>query len=160
MLACMCARGRVQSIPMDTKERARFRVARSAPGKGMGLFARTPFEKGDFIIEYTGTIIPTTLADTLTTRYLFDLEDGRTIDGSPRSNTARWINHSCEPNCEAFLEDGHINIYAERDIAAGEELSFDYGQEYFDEFFATGGCLCGAAKHRGAPAAKKPRRAA
>lgn len=117
----------------------------------MGLFARTPIKKGEFVLEYTGKIVPTEVADTLGTRYLFDLEDGRTIDGSPRSNEARWINHSCRPNCEAFLEDGHINIYAERSIAAGEELTFDYGQEYFDEFFAKGGCLCGATRHRRSP---------
>lgn len=131
--------------------RARFRIGRSGPGKGKGLFARAPIKKGEFVLEYTGTIIPTEVADTLGTRYLFDLEDGRTIDGSPQTNAARWINHSCEPNCEAFLEDGHINIYAERDIAAGEELSFDYGQEYFDEFFAKSGCLCGASHHRRLP---------
>ncbi len=124
----------------------------------MGLFARTPIEKGEFVLEYTGTIVPTEIADTLGTRYLFDLEDGRTIDGSPKTNKARWINHSCRPNCEAFLEDGHINIYAERAIAAGEELSFDYGQEYYDEFFAKGGCLCGAALHRSPPV--RPKKAA
>jgi SET domain-containing protein len=136
---------------MTDAERTRFRVGKSGPGKGNGLFARVPIRKGEFVIEYTGNIISTVVADTLSTRYLFDLEDGRTIDGSPRTNTARWINHSCKPNCEAFLEDGHINIYAERSIAAGDELSFDYGQEYFDEFFAQSGCLCSAPRHRSSP---------
>lgn len=127
---------------MQKEHRDRYVVRRSAPGRGKGLFALVPIKKGDFIIEYTGTRIPTDVADTLTTRYLFDLEDGTTLDGSAMSNTARWMNHSCDPNCEALLEDGRIMLYAEKDIAKGEELTFDYGAEYFDTFLRPVGCKC------------------
>jgi SET domain-containing protein len=122
----------------------------SRPGLGEGLFAAEDIEKGDFIIEYTGEKIRTKVADTLKTRYLFELDEKWTIDGQMLSNTARYINHSCEPNCEADTHDGHILISATRDIAAGEELGMDYGEEYFDEFIKPTGCKCGARRHRGA----------
>ncbi len=109
---------------------------------GCGLFASRDIAAREFIVEYTGNRMPTTEADSLKTRYLFDLENGWTIDGSPMTNKARWINHSCDPNCECELEDNHIIIYAARDIKAGEELSFDYGQDYFDDFIAPVGCKC------------------
>lgn len=111
---------------------------------GRGLFAVRGIEKGECIVEYTGPRIPTAHADTLKTRYLFDLEDGWTIDGSVMTNDARWINHSCNPNCEAMLRDGRIFLHALRGIAPGEELTFDYGEEYFDEFIRPIGCRCEA----------------
>lgn len=119
-----------------------FKIARSAPGAGLGLFARVPIEAGDFVIEYTGTRIPTSVADEMTTRYLFEINEEWTLDGSGRDNVARYINHSCEPNCESSLENERINIYALRDIDAGEELTFDYGDEYFDTFIRPEGCRC------------------
>lgn len=127
---------------MTIEERKIFKLGRARAGTGLGLFSRIAFKKGQAVIEYKGTRIPTTLADTLGTRYLFDLEDGTTIDGSTRSNTARYVNHSCKPNCEANVRDGHIWIDAIRTINIGDELTFDYGEEYFDEFFKEGGCLC------------------
>lgn len=133
---------------MNAAERKRF-ILKETTHKGKGLFARVPFKKGDFIIEYTGIPLDTAYADTLGTRYLFDLENGTTLDGSLLANAARWINHSCDPNCEAFLEDNHIMIYAYKPIAAGEELSFDYGHDYYDEFIKPHGCHCGAKKHIG-----------
>lgn len=146
---------------MNVLERARFEI-RPTPGRGKGLFAKKPIRKGAFVIEYTGTPLPTKVADEMSNRYLFDMENGTTIDGTPLSNTARWINHSCDPNCEAFIEDGKIMIYACKNINEGEELSFDYGQEYFDEFLGPEGCLCGAKKHRkyrASPKASDTRRA-
>lgn len=122
----------------------RFLVQKSAPDIGHGLFARVPIETGDFILEYTGVRIPTKLADEMKSRYLFELDPDWTVDGEVPENLARYINHSCEPNCECQLEDGKINIYAARDIEPGEELSFDYGQEYFDEFIKPFGCKCPA----------------
>lgn len=133
---------------MTEAEKKRFEI-RDTPEKGQGLFARVPFKKGDFIIEYVGIPLDTDYADTLHTRYLFDLENGTTIDGSPLSNTARYINHSCDPNCEAFLEDAHIMIYAFKPIKVGDELSFDYGSDYYDEFIKPYGCRCTAKKHLG-----------
>ncbi len=121
---------------------ARFAVRRSRPGLGQGLFATADIRHGDFILEYTGRRIQTSVADTLKTRYLFEVDGTWTIDGSSRSNTARYINHSCVPNCEGEIRDGAILIYASRDIKRGEELTLDYGQEYFDEFIKPVGCKC------------------
>ena len=123
-------------------------VKPSLQGTGNGLFARADISKGAFVIEYTGTKITTKVADALETRYLFELDSEWTIDAEDESNTARYINHSCEPNCEAEIVDDHIFISALRDIAAGEELTMDYGEEYFDEFIKPVGCKCGAKKHR------------
>ena len=118
---------------------------------GLGLFARTAIAKNDFIMEYIGKKITTEVADTLSTKYLFDLENGFTIDGASRSNTARYINHSCDENTEAEIsEDFRILIHAVKNIKAGEELTIDYGEEYFDEFIRPYGCLCGGEHCRSA----------
>ena len=113
-------------------------------GAGKGLFAGEALKRGDFIIEYVGKKIPNSIADDLGTRYLFDLENGFTIDGSPMSNTARWINHACEPNVEAELdeEEEKIRILAMHDIEPGEELTIDYGDEYVKDFITPHGCKC------------------
>ena len=117
-------------------------VLRRTHGAGFGLYAARTFAEGEPVIEYTGRHIPTREADKLKTRYLFEIDRHWTIDGSARSNTARYINHSCDPNCEALLEDGRVMLYALREIRAGEELTFDYGEEYFDEFIRPKGCAC------------------
>jgi SET domain-containing protein len=137
-----------------TRTAARFAVREGRPGTGLGLYARADIQKGDFVIEYTGKRIPNAIADDMTTKYLFELNDKWTVDAEDPSNTARYINHACMPNVEAEVEedDGgedHINIYALRDIHAGEELTIDYGEEYYDEFIKPYGCKCGALKHRG-----------
>lgn len=109
---------------------------------GLGLFAEEKIRKGSFIIEYIGTLIKTSEADALSTRYLFDLENGWTVDGSQYTNKARYINHSCRPNAAASIKNGHIYIYAEKDIPQGSEITMDYGEEYFDEFIKPYGCKC------------------
>lgn len=120
----------------------KYTVRRAAPGMGLGLFAAAPIKEGEFIVEYTGERITTEEADRRLTRYLFEIDENYTIDGAVRDNDARYINHFCEPNAEVELEDGHINIYALRDIAAGEEIGYDYGEEYIKEFIAPTGCKC------------------
>ena len=81
-------------------------VRKSRAGTGQGLFAAAMFRKGEFIAEYTGTKIPAALADISKSRYLFEIDSEWTIDGSARSNIARYINHSCAPNAEAALIPG------------------------------------------------------
>lgn len=119
----------------------RFEVRR-VKGKGFGMFAVAPVKKGDFIMEYTGRKIPTPAADGLGTKYLFEIDQEWTIDGSPRSNTARYINHACKPNCEVDIRDGRLMLYAIKNIKPGDELSFDYGEEYFNEFITKEKCGC------------------
>ncbi len=109
---------------------------------GLGLFAEEDIKKGDFVIKYEGELIPSKEAEKLKTRYLFEIDENWTIDGSDRKNTARYINHFCKPNLEAEVLAGEIVFFALRDIKKGEELGFDYGQEYFDEFIKTKGCAC------------------
>ncbi len=109
---------------------------------GLGLFADERIKKGDFVIRYEGELISTEEADKLKTRYLFQIDENYTIDGSKRENKARYINHFCKPNLEAVVEAGEIVFYALRDIQTGEELGFDYGEEYFAEFIAPKGCSC------------------
>lgn len=126
----------------------RFEIKEASPGVGKGLFALKPIKKGDFILEYTGKKIPTKVADEMDeARYLFEVDKKWTIDGEDESNTARYINHGCEPNSESEIHDGHILISAIRDIEPGEEITMDYGMEYYDEFIRPVGCKCSAAKH-------------
>jgi hypothetical protein len=128
------ARKRHQSGP--------FRVGRSRTG--LGLFAVEPIRKGKFIIEYWGKLVRWDDVDNLQSKYLFDLNKRWAIDGAPRRNTARYINHSCRPNAVPYGVKGKIKIYARRKIEPGEEITYDYGKEYFDEFLAPIGCKCAA----------------
>ena len=119
-----------------------FRVFRSSAG--MGLKTNRTFKKGDTVIEYTGKRVTSEEADKRPNRYLFEVDEKWTIDGSPRENLARYINHSCDPNCEAvhYTEDDEIIIEAIRSIKAGEELTYDYGQDHFEEYIEPYGCKC------------------
>ena len=109
---------------------------------GLGLFTRASIERGGFVIEYTGKIMTWSEAERRGGKYLFDTSERRTIDGSARSNRARYINHACRPNCEVDIRRGKILIFAKRAIKAGEELTYDYEKEYFDEYIKPGGCRC------------------
>lgn len=109
---------------------------------GLGLFTQTPLKRGDFVVEYRGAILSHEEADRKGGRYLFDLSNRRTVDGTTRANMARYINHSCRPNCEADVRRGRIFVFARRGIRAGEELLYDYGKEYWDEYIKPLGCLC------------------
>lgn len=125
---------------MGTLEQNRFKVRKARAG--FGLFAAAPFSRGEFVIEYTGPTISNSFANTLKTRYLFEIDDSWSVDGSPRYNLARYMNHSCAPNCEADIQGGRVFLYARRDIRADEELTFDYGDEYFNDFIRPVGCRC------------------
>lgn len=127
---------------MKSTRRAGYAVKRSRPGLGLGLFATQTFNAGDFVAEYTGMRIPTAVADSLKTRYIVEIDEDWAIDGSSRSNIARYINHSCQPNTEAEYRDGKVCIYAIRTIREGDEFTIDYGDEYFEEFIRPVGCKC------------------
>lgn len=109
---------------------------------GLGLFAARPFKKGERIIEYVGRVISTAEEYTSKSKYLFEVSTRKTIDGTARANIARYINHSCRPNCEPEIERGHVYIDAVKNISMGEELSYDYGKEYFNEHIKPHGCRC------------------
>jgi hypothetical protein len=118
-----------------------FRVARSRTG--LGLFATEPIRKGKFIIEYWGQRVRwKDVEDEDQNRYYFDLNTRWAIDGADRRNTARYINHSCKPNAEPYEVRGKIKIYARRGIKPGEEITYDYGKEYFEQFLEPVGCKC------------------
>lgn len=109
---------------------------------GLGLFAKVPIKKGDCIIEYVGEIITAAQANQRGGRYLFETSSNRHIDGTTRSNTARYINHSCRPNAEPDTIRGRVFIYAKRAIVPGEEILYDYGKEYWNEYIKPKSCLC------------------
>ena len=109
---------------------------------GLGLFTEAPIEKGGFVIEYFGPILSREVADARGGKYLFEISRDKVIDGAGRDNIARYINHSCRPNCETSIRKGSILIFATRKIEPGEELSYDYGKEYFDEHIKPFGCKC------------------
>jgi len=125
-----------------THDKAKYQVKRSIAG--LGLFATEPMKRGDFIIEYTGELIPTEEADRRGGKYLFVVSDTKTIDGKGRDNIARYINHSCAPNAEAELDEDElrVRIYAKKKILPGEEILYDYGKEYWDEHIKPYGCRC------------------
>ncbi len=100
---------------------------------------------GACVLEYVGEII--NKAESLrrceaNNEYIFSLDDECDVDGNVPWNPARLINHSCAPNCEAVLGEGRIWIVATRDIAAGEELTFNYGFDLED--YRNYPCACGA----------------
>ncbi len=109
---------------------------------GLGLFAARPIKKGERIIEYKGRAISKDEEYTSRSKYLFEVKRGLTIDGQARSNKARYINHSCRPNCEPEIEKGRVFIDAVKNIKEGEELAYDYGKEYFNEYIKPKGCKC------------------
>lgn len=111
---------------------------------GLGLFAGTSFTKGELVIEYTGERISEAEANRRGGKYLFELNDDWTIDGKGRDNLARYINHSCRPNCEPELheDETRVFIYAKKNIAPGEELTYDYGTDYFKRVIIPLGCRC------------------
>ena len=134
-----------------------FQVRQSAV-HGRGVFAARSIRKGRRIIEYTGRrvpwkSIPANVNGTHT--FLFGINDGTdVIDPQIGGNEARWINHSCDPNCEAIEEDdGRVFIYALRNIRAGEELSYDYRLEVDEPITpavkAENACHCGSSRCRG-----------
>jgi len=109
---------------------------------GLGLFTSKPIAARQRIIESTGTILSEEEAQKATGKYLYDIGKGLTLDCSSRANLARYINHSCEPNAEAYTNGRRVWIWSSRAIEAGEEITTDYGEEYFDQHIKPKGCRC------------------
>ncbi len=134
---------------------------RESPLAGKGAFCTRPIKKGERIIEYVGERIPHPVADE---RYdddsmdehhtfLFTVSSRTVIDATHGGNESRFINHSCEPNCETEIERGRVFIFALRDIAVGEELAYDYAYERSGDETEKEErqykCLCGSRSCRG-----------
>jgi hypothetical protein len=128
-------------MPRKSYQPGDFSLAVRRARTGLGLFAKGPIPKGACIIEYTGKLLTREEYLASNSRYLWYIGPGKTLDGAPRSNRARYINHSCKPNCEPDVYKRRVFIYALRDIQPGEELSYDYGKDYFDEYIGKN-CRC------------------
>lgn len=116
-------------------------VKKSLTGKG--IFALEEIKKGTKILQYIGIKLTTEQADSKPNRYIFEIDENWSIDGSPTYNTARYFNHSCAPNAESILEEpDRIFIAAKKKILPGEEITFDYGKEYLSDYIRKGSCKC------------------
>jgi hypothetical protein len=127
-----------------------YRVGRATAG--LGLFAIAPIEKGAFIVEYKGPRITHAEAarrEARGHRYMFEINSRWTVDGSSRRNTARYANHSCAPNAESDLVKGKVILRAIKRIEPGEEITYDYGEEYFELFLRRSGCKCAKCQNKG-----------
>jgi SET domain-containing protein len=126
---------------------------------GLGLIAIKPIRKGKRIIEYFGPLISNEKVERSNGKYFFEVNTKWSIDGSLRQNIARYINHSCRPNAEAFVSQSRrVWIWSMKKIKPGEEITYDYGKEYFEGIIEPMGCRCGkcGAKKKQA-GSKKPR---
>lgn len=137
----------------------KFRIGRSRTG--LGLFAIQPYRKREYIVTYRGRKITNEEADRLEargSRYMFEINSRWTIDGSSRRNLGRYANHSCRPNAEAIERKGGIIVYvARRKIKPDEEITVDYGKDYFDSFITKSRCRCDKCRERRAERQSKYR---
>ncbi len=135
-----------------------FRVGRSRTG--LGLFATRPIRKRSQIAEYKGRLLTTKAADKLErsgNRYLYEINSRWTIDGTPRSNVARYANHSCNPNAETTSVKRRVFIYALRAIKPGEEIVYNYGIDYLKNVIGRSNCKCSRCRRRRAKRARERR---
>ena len=118
-----------------------FEIKRTATG--LGLIAKKTIPKGKRLIEYFGPYLPNEQVDKMKGKYFFAVNSKWSVDGSGRDNIARYINHSCRPNSEALVSNRkRIWIWSMRRIKPGEEITYDYGKEYFDNVIEPMGCRC------------------
>jgi len=127
-----------------------YRVGRSRTG--LGLFATKPIKKGDKIIRDFGPLLDSKKKkdDAVENKYLFELNNRWTIDGSVRKNIARYINHACKPNAESDVmpRKRKVVIRAIKNIEPGEEINYDYGTDYFKAYLKPIGCKCAACEKK------------
>ena len=127
-----------------------YRIGRSRTG--LGLFATKKIKKGSKIVRYFGPMLDSKNKkhDAIDNKYLFEITNRWTIDGSVRKNTARYINHACKPNAESDVSKKklRVDIRAIKTIHPGEEINYDYGTDYFKEFLKPIGCKCDACEKK------------
>jgi hypothetical protein len=127
-----------------------YRIGRSRTG--LGLFATRPIKKGTKIIRYFGPLLDCRKKkdDAIENKYLFELSNRWTIDGSVRDNIARYINHGCKPNAESDVKPRKRKVFirAIKNIEPGEEISYDYGTDYFKAYLKPIGCKCDACEKK------------
>src|SRR5690242_4445896 len=127
-----------------------YRIGRSPTG--LGLFATKPIKKGTRIIRYFGPLLDSKKKkdDDIENKYLFELTNRWTIDGSVRKNIARYINHACKPNAESDVKPRKRKVYivAIKNIEPGEEINYDYGTDYFKAYLKPIGCKCDACEKK------------
>ena len=147
-------------MPAQKTKRRRPRVVvRGSAIHGKGVFATRAIAKGERIIEYKGKLITEEAADERygddegNHTFLFLLDNDMVIDANRGGNSARWINHSCSPNCEPVEEGNRLYIHAIRNIRAGEELSYEYNLVIEDRYTPAikrlYACRCGTRKCQG-----------
>ena len=121
-----------------------YRIGRSRTG--LGLFATKPIKKGTKIIRYFGPLLDSRKKkdDEMENKYLFELTNRWTIDGSIRENVARYINHACRPNAESDVKPRKRKVFirAIKNIEPGDEINYDYGTDYFKAYLKPIGCKC------------------
>jgi len=127
-----------------------YRIGRSRTG--LGLFATRPIRKGTKIIRYFGPLLDSRKEkdDAIENKYLFELSNRWTIDGSVRENIARYINHGCKPNAESDVKPRKRKVFirAIKNIEPGDEISYDYGTDYFKAYLKPIGCKCDACEKK------------
>jgi uncharacterized protein len=127
-----------------------YRVARSRTG--LGLFATKRIKKGSKIVRYFGPLLDSKKKkdDAIENKYLFELNNRWTIDGSVRENVARYINHACKPNAESDVRPRKRRVFirAVKNIEPGEEINYDYGTDYFKAYLKPIGCKCDACEKK------------
>jgi hypothetical protein len=127
-----------------------YRIGRSRTG--LGLFATKPIKKGAKIVRYFGPLLDSRKKkdDAVENKYLFELTNRWTIDGSVRKNIARYINHACKPNAESDVKPRKrkVVIRAIKNIEPGEEINYDYGTDYFKAYLKPIGCKCDACEKK------------
>ena len=136
--------GKAGSTPIQFTEATENVVVRQSAIHGTGAFARCNIAKGRPVIEYVGDIISKAESARrldADNEFIFTLDDEFDLDGKVPWNAARFINHSCAPNCEAEIDGHRVWIIALRDIQAGEELSFNYGYDL--DNYLEHPCRCG-----------------
>lgn len=113
---------------------------------GRGLFAEEEIPKGVCFLEYKGRELSEDEKYTSTSRYLFEINNKITLDGWIPGNIAKYINYACKPNSEFDTKKDKVFVLSLKKIKKGEQITIDYGEEYFEEYIK-GNCLCdGCAK--------------